>query len=119
MPLDDEIDGPSESKTKPATRRAIIKARHILYLQYVAVILSVLINQFWRWGYGTVMATGIIGLFFWPIVSLLGISMLCCPVLFFLLWKEETPREFEFWIMGPLSVLLSFVQFLALLPIGE
>ena len=62
MSLDDELDGlASKGPPEPA-----FWVRHIVYLQLLAVALSVVFGQCERWGYSDLLETGLLGATFTP-----------------------------------------------------
>jgi hypothetical protein len=116
---DDEFNGPDVNQKPPARRRTRVSPRVVLYLHLCLLIPSILIGRCEHWGYGHILGTGLWGLFFGPIASLICLSMYGFPIATFLLLISESPRGRGSWMAFPLSVMISYVQFLAFLPLVQ
>ena len=114
--LEDEIDGPVASSGPAHPRGLDIRARHVVHLQLLATILSVLYGLCERWGYSNVLETGLPGMFSQHIVGTVAASALAFPVVIFLILRDERPREKWAWAAAPLSLVMGFVQIFAILP---
>jgi hypothetical protein len=116
MSLEEEIDDPA-AFSKSANRRVpVIRARHVVYLQLLATILSVFLWECEQWGYSGVPGTGLSPVFFDGIVGALLISALLFPFAVFALLRERGQPERWAWVAAPLSLVMSGTQILALLP---
>jgi hypothetical protein len=116
--VDNEIDGPAADRDSLDDREWVIQARHIVHLQLVVTIVSVLVGQHERWGYGHVLQTGLLGMFFERVVGLLLGSALMFPLLVFVLLRNDEPWERWAWLAALLSLVMSWVQIMAILPLA-
>jgi hypothetical protein len=119
MTLDDEIDSLANCGKGSGSGRYLFRTRHILYTQLVTLIPSVILGRSEVWGYGKFLQTGVPALLFGPATLLLSLSMFIFPAVIYILSVREAPRERRWWLLVPLSLLLSFVQFLAFMPLVQ
>jgi hypothetical protein len=115
MFLDDPIDGQSAFRKPIAQPRSIIKARHLVYAHLVVVFPFILIARAEELGHPGVLnslSSGIGAIFWIP----MAFSPLIFPLAILIRLLTESPREKWSWAALPLSIALTFVQFLALLP---
>ena len=119
MFLEDQIDHLLAIQ-KPCTQQPSAKqARRHVYLQLLALIPSIIFGQCEQWGYAAVLETGAVGMVCGPVVLALYCSALLFPLLIFAVLKRENPRHWWSWAAVPLSILISFTQLLAILPLFQ
>jgi hypothetical protein len=119
MFLDDQIDH-LPAIQKPCIQQPSAKqARRLVYLQLLALIPSIIFGRCEEWGYAAVLESGALGMVFSPVVQALGCSALSFPLLIFAVLKRENPRHWRSWAAFPLSILISFTQLLAILPLVQ
>jgi hypothetical protein len=116
MSLSDQIDGPGVVDKPDPHRRAWISPRTVFYLHLCALVPSVFFGQCERWGYGHVLQTGTLGIFFGPACLLILLSLVAFPITVAVQLMFESPSERCSWIAFPLSLMVSFIQCLAILP---
>jgi hypothetical protein len=97
----------------------LIKARHLVYAQLIAVLPSILLGRCEVWGYSRVLMSGLQGVVLQPVTVVLFFSMSFFPLAIFVRSMNESPREKWAIATLPLSLGLSFVQFLALFPLVQ
>jgi len=112
MALDDVIDGPPAYRKSAKQQRLAIRARHLVYLQLFALIPSVLIGRSEQWGYAFLLE-GLVANIAGCVITL---SALAFPLAILVLLVLEHPRERWSWAAAPVSIAMSFAQFLAILP---
>jgi hypothetical protein len=119
VPLTDQIDGPGFVKKPQPHQRASPSPRIIFYLHLCALVPSIIFGQCERWGYGHVLETGIWGIFFGPAALLISLSLFVFPVAVAMRLMFGSPSERWSWIAFPLSLMISYLQFLAILPLFQ
>jgi hypothetical protein len=90
-----------------------------VYLQLLALIPSIIFGRCEEWGYAAVLESGALGMAFSPVVQALTCSALLFPLLILGILKRENPRHWWSWVAVPLSILISFSQLLAILPLVQ
>jgi len=117
MSLEDEIDGPTALMKAASRPWPTLRARHLVYLQLLAVILSVLFGQCERRGYPVILEAldSIFGLI---VLALLGTAPVL-PVEMLRALRGAKPRGITTWMAVPPSVAMSLTQILALLPLFQ
>jgi hypothetical protein len=119
MFLEDQIDDLPATQ-KPCTQQPSAKrVRWLVYLQLVALIPSIIFGQCERWGYAASLETGALATVFGPFLLALGCSALLFPFVALAVLKREQPRHWWSWAAVPLSILMSFTQLLAILPLVQ
>lgn len=118
MSLDDEIDVPA-SKEPPIPSEPAFWVGRIVYLQWLAVALSVVFGQCERWGYSDLLETGLVGAAFTPVVQMLLGMAWVCPVAMALVVRGQETRRITTRLAVPLSIAMSFTQILALIPLFQ
>ncbi len=120
MSAEDEIAEPTSLLELANRHRRSARARLVVYIQLFALIPCVLIGRCELWGYAELLETGIIGmLLFSPMALALSWSALLFPIAVVALLRREKPRERWSWVAAPLSILISFTQILALVPLFQ
>ena len=119
MFLEDQIDHLPATQKPWIQQRSATQARRLVYLQLLAVIPSIIFGRCEEWGYGAVLETGAFGLLFGPLVQALSCSALLFPLVVLAILKREHRRHQWSWAAFPLSVLISFTQLLAILPLVQ
>lgn len=100
-------------------RRFAVRARHVVYFHALMLVPTVFVGRSEHWGYAKVLQTGVWGYLFAPVFLAAILSPWALPATVWFLANSECPREPRAWAALPLSVLLSGVQFLALLPLVQ
>jgi hypothetical protein len=117
--LEDEIDGPAGLQDSVNRRGPVIRARYVVYLQPLATTLSVLLERCERWAYSGALETGSLAMVFDKVTGALLGSAVLFPFAVFAFLKSEGPWERWAWVAAPLSLVMSSIQILALLPAFE
>jgi len=100
-------------------RRLAVRIRHIVYLQLLALIPSVFYGRCEQWGFSGILLNGILGSFSTPIVVGLAWSALLFPLAVSAFLMRDHPKERWGWVAIPLSIAISFAQFLAIVPLVQ
>jgi hypothetical protein len=114
MSIEDEIGRTTVHQKTSALQRGVIGLRFVIYLQLIALITAFLVGQSEQWGYGELLETGMLGMLVRPVVGAVAWSALLFPVVVFAVLLREKPPVSWSWATSPLSVAMSFAQFVAL-----
>jgi len=100
-------------------RHFTVRVRHVVYFHVLILVATVFVGRSELWGYAGVLQTGVWSDLFAPVFLAVVLSPWVLPAAVWFLANSERPREQRAWAALPLSVLLSGVQFLALLPLVQ